>query len=227
MWLWTHIHNFSIPNNAPLTDLIKELGAVVGQHFQPGGLDYDMVLRRVEAALARDDWPENDTALPFVMRDMRTNTVFRQDTEDSKTTKSKKHKAQSAQSQSMETEMSDGHRGSNFGDDELRSMGDEECEQCVEFDLFAEPPDESPPVLPTVNQEPPVDEDPEPKRKRGKPNGRSKALGARSATAASSSSSRGKGGKRAAGRSQPVRSAGAPGGKRGSSTGGRARSAMK
>ncbi|KAI0689320.1 hypothetical protein C8T65DRAFT_588766 [Cerioporus squamosus] len=67
--------HFVIPGNPPLTDLVRKLSVIVGDHFMKEDLDYDMFLAPFEEALARDDWPVGDEALPFVVPDLRTNTV--------------------------------------------------------------------------------------------------------------------------------------------------------
>ncbi|KAI0692081.1 hypothetical protein C8T65DRAFT_745297 [Cerioporus squamosus] len=161
-WIMDHVHDFSIPGNAPLTDLIKELAKLVEHHYHAASLDYDMVLGPIEAALARDDWPENDAALPYVVPDVRTNTVGWPEE-----TRRSKRPAVGVRSP-LNAQFGDA-QGSDFGDDDLESVGDWECERYVEFDLYAEPPDDASPLSVPVDVQPPAavdDSAPKPKRRR-------------------------------------------------------------
>ncbi|KAJ8496367.1 hypothetical protein ONZ51_g1130 [Trametes cubensis] len=72
----------TIPGNEPLTELIYEL---TGQIYQATlnerwgtrtPLTYDALLATFNRALARDDWPVADGAIPFYHGDARTNSVY-------------------------------------------------------------------------------------------------------------------------------------------------------
>ena len=67
--------HFTVPGNAPLTDLLQKLTVIVGEHVMGENLDYEKFLAPFEEALARDDWPVGDRALSFKAPSLRTNTV--------------------------------------------------------------------------------------------------------------------------------------------------------
>ncbi|KAI0324565.1 hypothetical protein GY45DRAFT_1357175 [Cubamyces sp. BRFM 1775] len=73
----------TIPGNEPLTELIYELSGQIyratlterwGTSRTP--LTYDTFLAPFNRALARDDWPVDDGAIPFYHGDARTNSVY-------------------------------------------------------------------------------------------------------------------------------------------------------
>ncbi|KAI0692469.1 hypothetical protein C8T65DRAFT_730511 [Cerioporus squamosus] len=65
MWLIGEMDSFSIPNNPPLEDLIKQFGNLVLEKAPWHPLDYGEVIDLLTASLARDDWPEGDAAVPY------------------------------------------------------------------------------------------------------------------------------------------------------------------
>ncbi|KAI0350426.1 hypothetical protein OH77DRAFT_1413071 [Trametes cingulata] len=79
-----HESSLIITGNAPLTDMLEALNELVveaNRRRRPGRsrkpLTYDEVLAIFDEALLRNDWPENDKAIPYVHGKIRTNTVFR------------------------------------------------------------------------------------------------------------------------------------------------------
>ncbi|KAI8976334.1 hypothetical protein BD414DRAFT_530958 [Trametes punicea] len=71
-----------VVGNEPLSDLLEEFNDLVAEATRKmkwgkrKPLAYDAVLDIFDRALARDDWPENDAAIPFMPDKTRTNTVF-------------------------------------------------------------------------------------------------------------------------------------------------------
>ncbi|RPD56991.1 hypothetical protein L227DRAFT_479948, partial [Lentinus tigrinus ALCF2SS1-6] len=63
--------DFVIPGNAPLTDLLRKLAAIVNEHWSKEDLTYDMFLAPFQEALDRKDWPVGDKALPFTPPELR------------------------------------------------------------------------------------------------------------------------------------------------------------
>ena len=69
-WLDSDVFDFSIPGNAPLTDLIREVAEMLENATKHlNGINYDTFLAPFEIALQRNDWPDNDAALPYVTVD--------------------------------------------------------------------------------------------------------------------------------------------------------------
>ncbi|KAI0706491.1 hypothetical protein C8Q76DRAFT_787036 [Earliella scabrosa] len=77
-WLDSDVFDFSIKGNAPLTDLIREVAEMLENATKHlNGINYDTFLAPFEIALQRNDWPDNDAALPYVLSELRTNTMER------------------------------------------------------------------------------------------------------------------------------------------------------
>ncbi|KAI0641540.1 hypothetical protein C8Q79DRAFT_930010 [Trametes meyenii] len=73
----------NIHGNEPLSELLQKFGILIHQAtrsplFGPPQIPlvYDAVLKVLDEALARDDWPVDDKAIPFVHEKTRTTTVF-------------------------------------------------------------------------------------------------------------------------------------------------------
>ena len=75
-WFNMEFRHFSVPENAPLLDLIYQLAGLVQKaRLRSVELDYDTFLAAFDQALAREDWPVNDAALPFKVPELRTNMM--------------------------------------------------------------------------------------------------------------------------------------------------------
>lgn len=77
-------NTLEVVDNAPLTQLLDDFTMLVYHCLKPKRLGervpltYDSVLAIFDKALAREDWPVDDKAIPFSpLKPQRTNTVFR------------------------------------------------------------------------------------------------------------------------------------------------------
>ncbi|KAI0750043.1 hypothetical protein C8Q80DRAFT_1269824 [Daedaleopsis nitida] len=137
IWLANGVHSFSIPGNAPLNKLIKELAALLSANvFNHSAPDYDAFLAPFEEALKRTDWPEGDKSNSDKMPELRTHHIGWE--VPPKVAGSKRK----TQEYDPEEEFSD--RGDN--DDDMAVASDAE-EMQVEYLLFSKPPDDDPSTL--------------------------------------------------------------------------------
>ncbi|KAI0327074.1 hypothetical protein GY45DRAFT_1428709 [Cubamyces sp. BRFM 1775] len=81
---WGHKmrRSLTVVNNPPLTKLLEDFKMLIYFSLQekmagPVPLTYEAVLRVFDEAIARDDWPSDDKAIPFTpIGPIKTNTVF-------------------------------------------------------------------------------------------------------------------------------------------------------
>ena len=85
-WSWANKlrQSLTVIDNPPLTTLLHEFKRAVYHSLKepevgdPVPLTYEAVLQIFDRAIARDDWPLDDKAIPFTpIGPVKTNTVFR------------------------------------------------------------------------------------------------------------------------------------------------------